>query len=57
MKWVFEKLADGSYNAEALYKLAKGKGITCSKSNFWMNIRNTRELLATQKIDPRTTAK
>jgi len=40
MKWVFEKLADGSYNAEALYKLAKGKGITCSKSNFWMNIRN-----------------
>lgn len=57
MKWVFEKLTDGSYNAEALYKLAKGKGITCSKSNFWMNIRNTRELWPPRKSTPRTTAK
>lgn len=40
MKWAFEKLADGSFNAEQIYKVAKEKGLKCSKSNFWMNIRN-----------------
>jgi site-specific DNA recombinase len=40
MRWVFEMLADRTYNAEQLYKLAKEKGIACTKSNFWMNIRS-----------------
>lgn len=39
MRWVFEKLADGSYNAEQLYLLARERGIKTAKSNFWMNIR------------------
>ena len=40
IRWVFETLAEGSYNAEQIYKEAKRKGLTSSKSNFWMNIRN-----------------
>jgi DNA invertase Pin-like site-specific DNA recombinase len=32
MKWAFEKLADGSFNAEQIYKVAKEKGLKCSKS-------------------------
>jgi site-specific DNA recombinase len=40
MKWAFETLADGCFNAEQIYKMAKEKGLKCTKSNFWMNIRN-----------------
>ncbi|MBO9203117.1 MULTISPECIES: recombinase family protein [Niastella] len=40
MKWAFETLAEGCFNAEQIYKKAKEKGLKSTKSNFWMNIRN-----------------
>jgi len=40
MKWAFETLAEGCFNAEQIYKIAKEKGLKSTKSNFWMNIRN-----------------
>jgi len=40
MKWAFECLANGTHNAERLYKLVREKGIKVAKSNFWMNIRS-----------------
>ena len=40
MRWVFEKLAENCFNAEQIFKMAREKGLTCTKSNFWMNIRN-----------------
>jgi DNA invertase Pin-like site-specific DNA recombinase len=38
--WVFEQLAKGVFNTEAIWKSAKAKGLKCSKSNFWQIIRN-----------------
>lgn len=40
MKWAFEKLREGTFNAEQIYKQAREKGLKCTKSNFWVNIRN-----------------
>jgi site-specific DNA recombinase len=40
MKWVFGQLANGNGNPELLYRQAREKGLTCAKSNFWMNIRS-----------------
>ena len=40
MRWVFEELAKGTGNTEEVYKLAKEKGLTSTKSLFWFAIRN-----------------
>jgi site-specific DNA recombinase len=40
MRWVFEELAQGTYNAEQVRKAANKKGLKCEKSNFWRIIRN-----------------
>jgi hypothetical protein len=40
LRWVFEELAKGTGNTEEVYKLAKEKGLTSTKSLFWFAIRN-----------------
>ena len=40
MRWVFRELAAGKFNTEQIWKLAKAKGLKCSKNNFWVAIRN-----------------
>lgn len=40
IKWAFEELAKGLYNTEQIWRLARKKGLTWSKNNFWVAIRN-----------------
>ncbi len=40
MRWVFDEIAKGVYNTEQVYKMAKEKGFTSTKSLFWFAIRN-----------------
>jgi site-specific DNA recombinase len=40
LKWAFVELASGIGNTEQIYKLAKGKGLTSTKSLFWFALRN-----------------
>ncbi len=40
MKWVFEELAREQFNTEQVWKMAKSKGLKCSKNAFWLAIRN-----------------
>jgi site-specific DNA recombinase len=40
LRGVFEELAKGTGNTEEVYKLAKEKGLTSTKSLFWFAIRN-----------------
>ena len=40
LRWAFEELANGIGNTEEVYKLAKEKGLTSTKSLFWFAIRN-----------------
>jgi site-specific DNA recombinase len=40
LKWSFEELAEGVYNTEQVFKLAKAKGFKGTKGLFWFAIRN-----------------
>lgn len=40
MRWAFNELANGKFNTEQVWKMAKEKGLICSKNNFWVAIRN-----------------
>ena len=40
MRWVFGELAQCTFNTEQICKMAKQKGLKCSKNNFWVAIRN-----------------
>lgn len=40
IKWAFEELSRGQFNTEQVWKMAKAKGLKCSKNNFWLAIRN-----------------
>ncbi|MDD4226069.1 MAG: recombinase family protein [Mariniphaga sp.] len=40
MKWVFEELAREQFNTEQVWKIAKSRGLKCSKNAFWLAIRN-----------------
>ncbi len=40
VRWAFEELASGRFNTEQIWKVAREKGLTCQKSNFWRVIRN-----------------
>ena len=40
LRWAFEQIAEGVYNTEQVYKMAKEKGFTATKSLFWFAIRN-----------------
>ena len=40
MRWVFKELSERQFNAEQILKMAREKGLKCSKNNFWVAIRN-----------------
>lgn len=40
VEWIFETIADGTYNSEQVYKLALQKDFNKTKSCFWDIIRN-----------------
>jgi DNA invertase Pin-like site-specific DNA recombinase len=40
IRWAFEELAKGVTNTETIFKLAKEKGLTSTKSHFWFAVRN-----------------
>ncbi|MDT0641557.1 recombinase family protein [Zunongwangia sp. F363] len=40
IKWAFKELAKKTFNTEQVWKMAKEKGLKCSKNNFWRAIRN-----------------
>ena len=40
LRWAFNELANGKFNTEQILKMAKEKGLICSKNNFWAAIRN-----------------
>ena len=40
IRWSFEKIAEGVFNTEQVYKMAKDKGFKGAKSLFWAAIRN-----------------
>ena len=40
MRLAFNELANGKFNTEQIWKMAKEKGLRCSKNNFWVAIRN-----------------
>ena len=40
IRWSFEKIAEGVFNTEQVYKMAKEKGFKGTKSLFWFAIRN-----------------
>ncbi len=40
LRWSFEQLADGVFNTEQVFKMAKEKGFKATKSLFWFAIRN-----------------
>ena len=40
MKWAFEELANGTFAAEQVRKMANAKGLKCERNNFWKLIRN-----------------
>jgi site-specific DNA recombinase len=40
MRWVFKSISEEIFNTEQIWRLAKQKGLKCSKNNFWVAIRN-----------------
>ena len=40
LRWSFEEIAKGVYNTEQVFKMAREKGFTGTKSLFWFAIRN-----------------
>lgn len=40
MKWSFQQLAKNSFAIEEIRRMVCTKGLKCSKSNFWRQIRN-----------------
>jgi site-specific DNA recombinase len=40
MKWGFEQLAEGNYSISQIWRMAKEKGLKCSKNSFWIAMRN-----------------
>ncbi len=40
MRWAFEMIAEGIYATEEIWKMAKARGLTCSRNSFWTAIRN-----------------
>jgi site-specific DNA recombinase len=40
MKWAFEELATGNFNTQQIWRMARQKGLRCSKNNFWVAIKN-----------------
>ncbi|MGN2375578.1 recombinase family protein [Sphingobacterium spiritivorum] len=40
LRWAFEEIANATFNTEQVWKLAREKGLKCSKNAFWQVIRN-----------------
>ncbi|WP_425339090.1 recombinase family protein [Pedobacter borealis] len=40
LRWAFETLATGAFNAQAVWRFAKARGLKCSRVTFTENIRN-----------------
>jgi site-specific DNA recombinase len=40
MTWIFYEIAAARHNVEQIWKMARQKGLQCSKNNFWVAIRN-----------------
>ena len=40
IRWAFEEIAKGIYNTEQVFKVAREKGFSSTKSLFWFAIRN-----------------
>jgi DNA invertase Pin-like site-specific DNA recombinase/transcription elongation factor Elf1 len=40
MRWAFEELSKGVFSTEQIFLMAKKRGFTRGKSNFWLLIRN-----------------
>jgi site-specific DNA recombinase len=40
LRWVFNEINEGKYCTEQILKLAREKGLNCSKNNFWTAIKN-----------------
>ncbi len=40
LRWAFNQIAEGIYNTEQIYKMAKEKGFSGTKGLFWFAIRN-----------------
>src|SRR5665213_2362501 len=40
MRWGFEQIAEGIYSTSEVYKMAKGRGLSCSVNSFWTAVRN-----------------
>ncbi len=40
VRWSFEQVAEGTYNTEQVYKMAREKGFKGAKSLFWTCITN-----------------
>ncbi len=40
IRWAFNEIAEGVYNTEQVFKMAKDKGFSATKSLFWFAIRN-----------------
>ncbi|MEL1252221.1 recombinase family protein [Flavobacterium sp. DGU38] len=40
IRWAFQEIAKKAFNTESIYFLAKKKGLTVTKSGFWIMIKN-----------------
>ena len=40
LKWAFKEISLGRYSTEQIWKATLAKGLTCSKHNFWVAIKN-----------------
>ncbi|EJL65240.1 site-specific recombinase, DNA invertase Pin [Flavobacterium sp. CF136] len=40
IRWAFHEIAKKAFNTESIYVLAKKKGLTVTKSGFWVMIKN-----------------
>ena len=40
LRWAFSEIAEGVYNTEQIFNMAKEKGFSATKSLFWFAIRN-----------------
>lgn len=40
MQWAFDMISEGIYATEEIWKMAKARGLACSRNSFWAAIRN-----------------
>ncbi len=40
MRWAFQTIAEGAFGTEAVWRLAKERGLKSTRNTFWANIRN-----------------